>query len=89
MFKKVLLSVITRPYILEMVFTKVFNGSKKYAFLQMETSLAEIKEYLLEKKRKYEETPNPYDEELLALGVSALKIFSGKLNEVLVEIQGD
>ncbi|OGI26985.1 MAG: hypothetical protein A2287_07120 [Candidatus Melainabacteria bacterium RIFOXYA12_FULL_32_12] len=87
--KKALLAIATRPYIVELVFSKLFNSSKQYAFQQMETSLIEIKEYLLEKKLKYQESPNPYDEELLNLGLSALKLFSGKLNQVLEEIQAD
>jgi hypothetical protein len=87
--KKNLLSFITQPYIVELVLSKVFKRTKRFAFEQMENALEEIKDYLIQKRDAYKESMNPYDEEVLNLGISALKEFSTNLNAVLAEIEAD
>lgn len=88
-FKNIFTAIIKQPFFIDLAVNKLFSRSKFFAFDKMENSLEEIKVYLVEKKIKLEKTPNPYDEKLLMIGISALKSFSGRLHEVLSEVQPD
>ena len=84
--KKVLMAFI-QPYIVELILSKVFSRSKRFAFQQMDNALEDIREYLIEKKKAFKTSPNKLDEEVLNLGVSGLREFSSGLNRVLEEVQ--
>jgi len=86
-FKNILLNCIKSPYILDLVISRVFEGSKRFAFQQMEHCLEIIKDYLLDKKESCKASPNPSDDEVLKLGISALKEFSESLGRVLEEVE--
>ena len=85
--KKAILSFISQPYIVNLILSNVFAKSKRFAFQQMEHCLEEIEKYLLEVKQRFKKTHNSLDEEILNLGVSALKEFSVNLTKVLERVQ--